>query len=146
MFMSGPSLQDKLVRSTYTIPVCPREYQRRQKTRGRRTECRACDAGLESGHCLWKGIVYCMSCAECGELYTGETERPVRERFAEHFRDAKNMAVRTPWGAHYRHEHHQAFSVTSFKPFVKARIWRLRNPTLSTFDGGNGNKVEEAKC
>ena len=107
------------------ISVCPREYQRRQKTRGRRMECRACDAGLETGCCLWKGVVYFMSCAEWVELNLGETERPVRERFAEHFRDAKNMAVRTPWGwegAHYRHEHHQTFSVSSFKPFVKARV------------------------
>ena len=57
-----------------------------------------CDAGLESGRCLWKGVVYCMSCAECGELYARETERPVRKRFAEHFRGAKNMTVRTLWG------------------------------------------------
>ena len=42
-----------------------------------------CDAGLESGRCLWKGVVYCMSCAECGELYARETERPVRKRFAD---------------------------------------------------------------
>ena len=62
-----------------------------------------------------------MSCAECGELYVGELERPVRERFAEHFRDAKNMSQNT-MGAHYRQKHHQAFSVTSFKPFVKAPI------------------------
>ena len=55
---------------------------------------------------------------------------PYGRGFAEHFRDAKDMAVRTRWGgggAHYRHEHHQAFYVTSFKPFAKARVLAIEN-------------------
>ena len=42
--------------------------------------------------------VYCMSCTLCEELYVGETERPVRERFKEHYREARVRAVKTPWG------------------------------------------------
>ena len=30
-----------------------------------------------------------MFCVVCGELYVGETERPVRERLADHYREAR---------------------------------------------------------
>ena len=51
--------------------------------------CRACNAGMKNDECLTKNVVYCMYCTLCCELYVGETGWPVRERFQEHFRDAK---------------------------------------------------------
>ena len=44
-----------------------------------------------------KGAVYSMYCAACGEVYIGETDSQVRVRFAEHYRYAKAMDVRTAW-------------------------------------------------
>ena len=44
------------------------------------------------------------------------------------------MTVRTLWGgggAHYRHKHHHAFSVTSFQPFVKARVLAIEKSLRS---------------
>ena len=58
----------------------------------------------------------------CGEVYVGETERPVCERFQEHFRDAKTLAVRSPWGAHYREFHKALSSDPHFHPFHHAKI------------------------
>ena len=90
---------------------------------GRPIMCRACDAGMRNGECLSKNVVYCMSCALCGELYVGETGRPVRERFQEHFRDARTRAVKTPWGHHYKTEHQGVVtSISAFKPFHQAKI------------------------
>ena len=63
----------------------------------------SCD-GRDTSSCS-KNVVYCMSSALCGELHVGETGRPVRERFQEHFRDARTRAVKTPWGHHYKTEH-----------------------------------------
>ena len=124
VFSSGPSLNDLLVSSSSCRPLCPREEQRKEvkKLRGRPRECRACEAGMVDGQCMLKNVVYSMSCAECGEVYVGETERPVRERFQEHFSDAKTLAVRSPWGAHYREFHKALSSDPHFRPFHRARI------------------------
>ena len=65
---------------------------------GRPMECRAYDAGLVGGQCLLKGVVYAMCCTLREGLYIGETARPVRLRFAEHYRDAKTLVGRSPWG------------------------------------------------
>ena len=35
----------------------------------------------------------------------GETERSVRERFAERYREARVFVARCPWDAHYRTSH-----------------------------------------
>ena len=58
--------------------------------RGKSAECRACDAGLLSGNCLSKNVVYSVSmcCSICGDEYVGETERPLPVRFHEHFLQA----------------------------------------------------------
>ena len=86
-------------------------------------ECRACDAGMSHGMCVKKNVVYAMDCTVCGEEYVGETERPVRVRMTEHYRDAKTRAVRAPWGAHYVEEHADVdTSSPKFLPFKNARI------------------------
>ena len=125
VFTSGQSLKQRLVRSSYGTRICPRDEHKERGSgrRGRPMICRACDAGMKSGECIVKNVVYCMSCTECGELYVGETERPVRIRFAEHYRDARNKAPRSPWGSHYRAEHPGVLvSLAGFQPFHKAKI------------------------
>ena len=98
VFTSSSSLKQKLVRSSLRARVCPRDVQaaRKRPGPGRPMMCRACDAGMKNGECLSKNVVYCVSCALCGELYVGETGRPVRKRIQEHFRDARARAVKTP--------------------------------------------------
>ena len=41
-----------------------------------------------NGQCMQKDAVDSMSYTECDEVYAGEIERPVREQFQEHYRDA----------------------------------------------------------
>ena len=40
-------------------------------------------------------VAYSTSCTE-HDVYVGETEHPIRERFQEHYGDAKTLAVRSP--------------------------------------------------
>jgi len=127
VFTSGPSLKRSLVRSSLCTPTCPRDEQkaREKRGRGRPMVCRACDAGLKKNMCVCKNVVYSMQCTICHELYVGETERPLRDRFLEHHREALVMAVKTPWGWHYRNEHQGSKDVISqpnFQPFYAARI------------------------
>ena len=75
--------------------------------------CRACDAGLVGGNCMLQCVVYTMCCTVCGARYIGETQRPVRERFQEHYREARALVVRTPWGSHYHHEHREEIKLTN---------------------------------
>ena len=71
---------------------------------------------------MQKNVVYSMSCTECGEVYVGEKERPVRKRLQEHARDAKTLAVRSQWCANYRKFHRALSSYPHFRPFHRARI------------------------
>lgn len=42
--------------------------------------------------------------------------------FAEHYRDAKTLAVKSPWGHHYRHAHCNAVAGKDFSPFISVNI------------------------
>ena len=123
VFTSGSSLKEMLVTSSFVRPVCPREQQRQLaiKKRGKPAECRACDAGLLNGDCLSKNVVYSMCCSICDDEYVGETERPLRVRFQEHYLQARNRAVRAPWGQHFKHNHPDVLA-KEFTPFKNARL------------------------
>ena len=125
VFQTGRSLKDVLVSSSLDHPTCPRErYLRKEKKgRGRPVECRACDAGIASGQCMSKNVVYSVFCALCEAEYVGETERTVRERLTEYLRQTGTAAPGTPWGGHYR-LYHAASSTSSksFRPFRRASI------------------------
>ena len=65
----------------------------------------------------------------CGDMYIGETDRPVRVPFAEHYRDAKAMDVRTPWESHYDN-HRESATSPNFAAFCRAQILgRHASPT-----------------
>ena len=63
-------------------------------------------AGL-LGKCQNAGVVYQVICELCNQTYIGETGRPVRLRYNEHFRDAINARGDSPWGDHFRERHPQ---------------------------------------
>ena len=94
-------LKNKLVRSSLQKPKCPG---------GQR--CHTCKSGF-SGDCTQKNVVYELSCNICHEqgqktTYIGETKRPVRLRFNEHYRDVQNETEDSPMGDHFRESHPQA--------------------------------------
>ena len=94
-------LKKKLVRSSLQKPKCPG---------GQR--CHTCKSGF-SGDCTQKNVVYELSCNICHEqgqktTYIGETKRPVRLRFNEHYRDVQNETEDSPMGDHFRESHPQA--------------------------------------
>ena len=68
-----------------------------------------------------KGVVYSMDCAVCGDMYMSDTGRPVRVRYAEHYRDARSMHERTAWGNHYI-DHRESATLPNFAPFYRAQI------------------------
>jgi len=100
---SGPTLGDKLVRSSLTQPPCPS---------GNR-HCHTCESGLQ-GRCTTKNVVYKLTCKLCEaerrvESYVGECTRPVRYRFNEHLGDARLRKLDTPLGEHIL-DHHSDLS------------------------------------
>ena len=42
--------------------------------------------------CETKGLVYCIICKKCGELYVGESGRRLGDRFREHLKDVRDKA------------------------------------------------------
>ena len=87
------TIKRQLVRSALKTPPCPGG-----------SRCHSCAAGLQ-GRCHSSGVVYQLTCELCHKIYIGETGRPVRLRYNEHLRDAKNQRQDSPWGDHFRREH-----------------------------------------
>ena len=103
VFTSGKSLKNMLVSTSLAPQECPKvAYSRKvTKGRGRPPECRACDSGIANNECMERNVVYSMFCSLCGAEYVGETERHLRDRFQEHYRQARTATANTPWGVHY---------------------------------------------
>ena len=124
VFYTGRSLKDMLVSSSYGDRECPKvAYNKKaRRGRGRPQECRACDAGIIgiSGQCLTKNVVYSMFCSLCKAEYVGKTERSVRERFQEHYRQARARTPGTPWGEHNASNHRDTAGATA--PFRQASM------------------------
>ena len=121
MYISLPFVDDTLARRVDGVirssglkaramdhPPCPAGAKR----------CNTCEAGL-SGRCHTKNVVYKISCNLCTEkpaVYIGESKRRVRDKFNEHFRDAKNKTGNTPLGDHVTQMHpSNKITSTSFK-------------------------------
>ncbi len=75
-------------------------------------DCRTCKA-LSSGDCTSQNVVYHIKCNadNCSEDYGGETYRPLKCRFDEHYRNAANPTAESykekPLAKHYREKHCQ---------------------------------------
>ena len=74
--------------------------EREQRMKEPPMVCRACDAGLRHGACVFQGVVYYMVCTHCEEFYIGETDQTVREGFNEHYQDSKKLRGWRLPGAH----------------------------------------------
>ena len=101
---SGKTVAKHIVRSALESPPCPAGAKR----------CATCEAGLP-GRCHIKNAVYKITCNLCDNestIYIGETKRRIRDRFNEHFRDAKNKAKNTPLGDHVT-QRHPSCTITS---------------------------------
>ena len=58
-------------------------------------------------NCKTSGVVYRITCGKCPNfVYIGETGRPIRKRFYEHNRDARNKDVKKPCGEHFNKPGH----------------------------------------
>ena len=122
----GQTVSSILTRSALNPPNCPS---------GNKT-CHACEAGV-AGRCTTKNVVYEIKCTLCQDTnYIGETKRPVRLRFNEHLRDAKNKTSDTPFGEHMRNQHPDAgISSTT----LNIKILRRCKDVASL-------KITESKC
>ncbi|XP_063694489.1 uncharacterized protein LOC134826132 [Bolinopsis microptera] len=76
------------------------------------SNCRTC-AALTDGECTTTNTVYHITCEvdNCTENYGGETYRPIKCRFDEHYRSAANPTAKSyedkPLAKHYRESHPQ---------------------------------------
>ena len=53
-------------------------------------------------NCKTYGVVYKITCNKCPEfVYIGETGRPLKQRFSEHYRDASQKDETKPCGKHF---------------------------------------------
>ena len=52
-------------------------------------------------NCKSQGVIYRITCNKCPQfVYIGETGRPLKQRFSEHFRDAEKKDETKPCGKH----------------------------------------------
>ena len=58
-------------------------------------------------NCKTSGVIYKITCKKCPTfVYIGETGRPIKQRFMEHYRDARNEDVSKPCGKHFSQKGH----------------------------------------
>ena len=60
----------------------------------------------ESFTCISKGLIYCLDCVKCGELYVRETGRKLADRFLEHRRNVLNNREENEVACHFNQEGH----------------------------------------
>ena len=64
---------------------------------------------LKSGKCTTPNCIYRITCNKCGDIYIGETYRPLHCRYIEHYRNASNPTaksyINTPLAKHYTQAH-----------------------------------------
>ena len=64
-------------------------------------------------NCKTSGVVYGITCTKCPDfVYIGETGRPVKPRFSEHYRDATNNDVTKPCWKHFNLPGHSENDMT----------------------------------
>ncbi len=55
----------------------------------------------KSFQCTTKGIIYCVTCLRCGDLYIGEMGRMLADCFKEHLADIRNAKVCKKVASHF---------------------------------------------
>ncbi len=79
----------------------------------------------KSFQCTTKGIIYCVTCLRCGDLYIGETGRMLADRFREHLADIRNAKVGKEFASHFNQAGHTiddvAVSGISYQPMISQR-------------------------
>uniref|UniRef100_A0A7I4Y8Y3 Reverse transcriptase domain-containing protein n=1 Tax=Haemonchus contortus TaxID=6289 RepID=A0A7I4Y8Y3_HAECO len=76
------------------------------------SNCVVCTAGRE-GDCNMSGVVYKITCRDCGDEYIGETARPLHVRVKEHIDGMKRLNESTALGSHRIQKHNGGvFEVT----------------------------------
>ncbi|KAK6758071.1 hypothetical protein RB195_015718 [Necator americanus] len=83
------NLKRQLVRNRLYDAICTTPY------------CIICPTG-RPGDCLRSGIIYLISCTNCGDEYVGETARPLYVRIKERVNGKSRLREWTPLGAHSR--------------------------------------------
>jgi len=83
-------------------------------------ECAICKTNPQGkGLCRLEGVVYCLTCDECGDKYYGETARNALSRIQEHMSDYKNQKKDSVMLRHANDKHHNtkypSFSTTICK-------------------------------
>ena len=137
VFQPPPNLKSILLRSRLYDRTCYNE-----------SRCVVCPNG-RVGDCGLRGVVYRINCNSCGEMYIGETGRPLHIRIQEHVRCIRNPTapsyVDSPWAKHVTNIHKMqtvsiSVSVEAVKPNTLERkikeallIHRLR-PTINCKD------------
>ncbi|EYC43648.1 hypothetical protein Y032_0485g2323 [Ancylostoma ceylanicum] len=67
-------------------------------------DCSICPTG-RTGECMSSGVIYLISCMDCGDEYIGETARPLRVRIKEHLDGRDRSRPSTPLGIHRLQKH-----------------------------------------
>lgn len=56
--------------------------------------------------CITEGVIYCIICKKCGDLYIGETGRKMADRFREHKYAVKKHGTTTEVARHFNKKDH----------------------------------------
>ena len=99
--------------------------------------CRCCDS-LTGGKCTTSNVVYKLTCTipGCQKQYIGETERPLYERFEEHYRTANNPTCKSYENKSIS-KHYQEFH-SNIKPVFTVDILEKASTTKN-------RKIKEAR-
>ncbi len=72
-----------------------------------------------------KGIIYCVTCFRCGDLYIGKTGRMLADLFREHLADIRNAKVGKEVASHFNQAGHTIDDVAvcgiSYQPMISQR-------------------------
>lgn len=121
-FKNPPNISSKLVRSKLESDELPGTFV------CNRPRCKTCahivNTDVVNGprnsiqisnsfSCTSKGLIYGIVCTKCGELYIGETDRMMSERFREHLFSIRH-AVDKPVAHHFNLPDHNIYDVGVF--------------------------------
>ncbi|EFP08203.1 hypothetical protein CRE_04414, partial [Caenorhabditis remanei] len=88
------------------------------------------------GGCARKGAIYQITC-ECGEVYVGETGRPLSDRIDEHVRAANKPSLKsysnTVWAKHSKSVHNGESLKLTIKVLTVERNTNKRRAVEATY-------------